>query len=185
MRPAALVLLVVLAACKREHRPLHVDPPDAQRRLDARASSLQPGPAVSADSARPDTVLPRLVHNDAEAIAYAMSQGKQLFAAMNCVGCHAHGGGGMGPALMDSAWIYGSEPAQIYRTIVQGRPNGMPSFGRRIPDYQVRYLVAYVRSLSGLVPFTAAPGRADQMFASPPENSQDTKRPVPARVTTP
>ena len=55
----------------RENRPLHVDPPEAQRRRDARASGLQPGPAVTADSARPDTVLPRLVHNDAEDVAYA------------------------------------------------------------------------------------------------------------------
>ena len=183
MRYAALALGLCVCACQRETRPLHVDPPEAQRRLDARASSLQPGPAIPADSARPDTVLPRLAHNDAEEIAYAMSQGKQLYAAMNCVGCHAHGGGGMGPALMDSAWIYGSDPGEVYRTIVQGRPNGMPSFGRRIPDYQVRYLVAYVRSLSGLVPFPAAPGRADQMFPGPPENSQDTKQPVPARRT--
>ena len=30
---------------------------------------------------------------------------------------------------MDAEWIYGSHPEQIYSDIVQGRPNGMPSFG--------------------------------------------------------
>jgi hypothetical protein len=47
----------------------------------------------------------------------------------NCSGCHGQGGGGMGPALMDDKWRYGSDPANIYATIVQGRPNGMPAFG--------------------------------------------------------
>jgi cytochrome c oxidase cbb3-type subunit 3 len=28
--------------------------------------------------------------------AYMVSEGKRLFSAFNCVGCHAHGGGGMG-----------------------------------------------------------------------------------------
>jgi mono/diheme cytochrome c family protein len=53
---------------------------------------------------------------------------------------------------MDNNWVYGSEPANIYATIVDGRPNGMPSWRGRIPDYQVWELVAYVRALSGLVP---------------------------------
>ena len=58
----------------------------------------------------------------------------------------------MGPPLMDDEWIYGSEPENIFATIVEGRPNGMPSFRGRIPDYQVWQLVAYVRSMSGLCP---------------------------------
>jgi len=92
---------------------------------------------------------------------------------MNCVGCHSHGGGGMGPALMDSKWIYGSKPEQIFATIVEGRPNGMPSFRGKLPDYQVWQLVAYVRSLSGNVSSNAAPGRDDDMQIKKPENSKD------------
>jgi len=45
---------------------------------------------------------------------------------------------------MDDEWIYGFEPVNIFATIVEGRPNGMPSFRNRIPDYQVWQLVAYV-----------------------------------------
>ncbi|HEX9109244.1 MAG TPA: c-type cytochrome, partial [Longimicrobiales bacterium] len=115
----------------------------------------------------PDTIW----RNPYDENAYTISEGKRLFSWYNCVGCHAHGGGSIGPALMDSTWIYGAQPGQIYATIVQGRPNGMPAWGGRIPEYQVWELVAYVRSLSGLVPKTAAPGRSDGLSATPVENT--------------
>src|SRR4051794_8116437 len=76
------------------------------------------------------------VINKYEENAYALSQGQQFYNKFNCVGCHSHGGGGMGPALMDDEWIYGSNPEQIFATIVQGRPNGMPAFGGKIPEFQ-------------------------------------------------
>ena len=43
-----------------------------------------------------------------EANAFHMNEGKRLFGWFNCAGCHANGGGGMGPPLMDEKWIYGS-----------------------------------------------------------------------------
>src|SRR3569623_2724722 len=95
--------------------------------------------------------------------AYAMNEGKRLFEAYNCSGCHAHGGGGIGPALMDAKWIYGSAPENVYATIVEGRPNGMPSFRGKVPDFQVWELVAYVRSMSGQLPTDVAPGRSDEI----------------------
>jgi cytochrome c oxidase cbb3-type subunit 3 len=73
----------------------------------------------------------------------------------------------MGPALMNDHWIYGSRPEQIYQSIVQGRPNGMPSFRGKIPEYQVWQLVAFVRSLAGMSPRDALPGRAEHMQSSP------------------
>jgi cytochrome c oxidase cbb3-type subunit 3 len=77
-----------------------------------------------------------------------IAAGKQLYSAMNCVGCHANGGGGMGPPLMDSTWIYGSSLAHIFSSIREGRPNGMPSFRGRILDEQIWQLAAFVKSLS-------------------------------------
>jgi cytochrome c oxidase cbb3-type subunit 3 len=88
----------------------------------------------------------------------------------NCVGCHAHGGGGIGPALMDGSWNYGSAPEQVHESIVQGRPNGMPAFGGKISDRQLWQLVAFVRSMSGLAPKDAAPQRSDHMSVKPPES---------------
>ncbi|WP_072396283.1 cytochrome c [Hyphomicrobium sp. CS1GBMeth3] len=73
--------------------------------------------------------------------------GKQLYSAMNCVGCHSHGGGGMGPALMDDRWIYGSSIEHIFSSIREGRPNGMPSFRGRLPDEQIWQIAAFVRSI--------------------------------------
>jgi len=117
------------------------------------------------------------VHNEYDENAYALSEGKRLFSNFNCSGCHAHGGGGMGPPLMDEKWIYGAAPEQIAATIVQGRPNGMPSFQGKIPDFQVWQLAAYVRSLSGLASTGAAPGRDDHMNGAPPENSAKKAKP--------
>jgi cytochrome c oxidase cbb3-type subunit III len=114
--------------------------------------------------------------NEYENNAQALSEGKRLFSQMNCTGCHAHGGGSIGPPLMDSKWIYGSQPENIFATIVEGRPNGMPAFHGKLPDYQVWQLAAYVRSLSGNVPKDAAPGREDDMQYKEPENSKDKER---------
>src|ERR1044072_7928876 len=55
--------------------------------------------------------------NSYEENAYAVAQGRRLFTCFNCAGCHSQGGGGMGPALMDDKWIYGSEPQNIFATI--------------------------------------------------------------------
>lgn len=93
----------------------------------------------------------------------AVVQGEALFNAMNCSGCHAaEGGGGMGPPLSDQHWIYGGAPADIYLTLQQGRPNGMPAFGRVLPPQSLWQLAAYVQSLGTPGPATlnaeSAPG---------------------------
>jgi cytochrome c oxidase cbb3-type subunit 3 len=168
-----LLALSMLFACRREERPLNVPPPNANRIYAVRLPTVQPGVVLADTHAT----------NAYEENAYALNQGKTLFSQYNCVGCHSHGGGGMGPPLMDSTWIYGSAPEQVFATIVEGRPNGMPSFRGRIPDFQVWQLVAYVRSMSGLVPFTAATGRADRLYPGEPENSHE--HPPAPRNTTP
>ncbi len=94
--------------------------------------------------------------------AYALAEGQRLYTWFNCNGCHGlSGGGGMGPPLRDPQWIYGGSPRNVYDSIVSGRPNGMPSFGGRIPRFQARQLTAYVLSLSNSVPRDVAPGRSD------------------------
>jgi mono/diheme cytochrome c family protein len=103
--------------------------------------------------------------------AWAMSEAKRVYAAFNCVGCHAHGGGGIGPPLMDTTWLYGQRPEDIFVSISQGRTNGMPAFKDRMPEYQMWELVAYVRSMSGMAPFDAAPSRDDHLQTRLPENT--------------
>jgi cytochrome c oxidase cbb3-type subunit 3 len=123
-------------------------------------------------------------HGDARAPytnnAWAVSQGKQLFSAFNCDGCHANGGGGIGPPLMDAAWLYGSAPREIYMSIAEGRPNGMPAYGRRVPDAQIWQLVAFVRSLSAQQRKDVRPGRGDHMAMKQSESARQPEKPEPA-----
>ena len=94
----------------------------------------------------------------------AIAAGKELFNQMNCTGCHFNGGGGMGPALMSGHWRYGGRIDQIYASIAQGRPNGMPSWQDSLVPTMMWDLAAYVKSLSAPAPTpsstseTAVPG---------------------------
>lgn len=112
-----------------------------------------------------------------ELSGYDISEGKRLYHWFNCNTCHANGGGDIGPALMDDKWLYGAEPRNIFASIVEGRPNGMPSFRGKIPDQQVWQIVAYVRSMSGHVPTYAPSSRNDDISAKPPE-TQAPREPI-------
>lgn len=79
----------------------------------------------------------------------AARRGMQDFNEFNCSGCHAaNGAGGMGPSLSNDIWIYKSSPANIYLSILQGRPNGMPAWGTMLPDRTIWELVSYIKSIS-------------------------------------
>lgn len=158
-------MLLALSACKRERRDFQ---PDKD------AAKLGPVPLVSLEPGGHTPPKNSQAGKDYEQNAYHLSQGKALFSAMNCNGCHSNGGGGMGPALIDNVWIYGSDFVNIAATIRDGRPNGMPSFGRVLPPEQIFEIAAYIRSLGGFVPTNAAPGRNNSLQAAPGENrSQD------------
>ena len=53
----------------------------------------------------------------------------------------------MGPSLRDETWIYGNRDDQIFDTIAQGRANGMPAWGSKIPQHQIWELVVYIKSM--------------------------------------
>jgi cytochrome c oxidase cbb3-type subunit III len=75
-----------------------------------------------------------------------------LYNWFNCSGCHSQGGGGMGPPLMDDKWIYGSDPANLFSVIVEGRSNGMPAFGGHIPEQQIWQIIAFIETMGGMKP---------------------------------
>jgi cytochrome c oxidase cbb3-type subunit III len=109
--------------------------------------------------------------------AAAIAASERHFAAFNCAGCHAPlGGGGLGPPLSDDEWIYGAEPAQIYLTIVHGRPEGMPAFGSMLPRQTIWELVAYIDTLDEIENPAAEkgfdPARGENDAASEAENTQ-------------
>ena len=86
--------------------------------------------------------------NPHEGDANAIATGAKLFVAYNCIDCHgADGSGAMGPSLADGRWHFGGQPAEVFESIYQGRPEGMPAWGSLISQDQVWMLVTYVRSL--------------------------------------
>jgi cytochrome c oxidase cbb3-type subunit III len=165
---AAGVLALLVSSCEREARRFDSLSRPAAPAHDVTQTALHPGGGPAPISAQ---------ENPFHRNAWAMAEGKRLFTAYNCSGCHANGGGGMGPPLMDDRWIYGSAPANIYQTIVEGRPNGMPAFRGRIPSTQVWMLVAYVESMSGQAPADAMPGRGDHLRPGTPENARPAQTP--------
>jgi cytochrome c oxidase cbb3-type subunit III len=100
--------------------------------------------------------------------AFQIAQGQRYYMAFNCVGCHGTGGGGMGPPLMDDEWRYGGQMEDIVRTILDGRPQGMPSFQGRITENQAWQIAAFVRSLSAQTPADTRSGRTDDMMTREP-----------------
>ncbi|HEV2866529.1 MAG TPA: c-type cytochrome [Allosphingosinicella sp.] len=117
-----------------------------------------------------------------EGNAFHIAQGQRLFAWMNCSGCHAHGGGGMGPPLMDDEWRYGGRMEDIVTTILYGRPNGMPAFQGRITETQAWELAAFVRAMSAQPRQDVLPGRADELRNTEPLTIDERKA---MRRTTP
>lgn len=92
------------------------------------------------------------IPNPLEADAGAIAEGHRLFIVMNCAGCHGYDAkGNMGPNLTDAYWRYGGTPSSIYKSIFEGRPQGMPAWGRALPAQDIWRIVAYLQSLGGAV----------------------------------
>src|SRR3954466_10076543 len=91
VRRIALIVLSMLAisACEREERRFRELPAAATPNNTITQTELTPG----------DPTQPPDQPGPYEANAWAINEGKKLFDAYNCSGCHAHGGGGMGPPL--------------------------------------------------------------------------------------
>lgn len=99
-----------------------------------------------AGGAEPD--LAALIKNPAGANDAAI--GHMLYIRLNCADCHGFKGkGGMGPDLTDRSWIFGGTPAQIFKSIYEGRPEGMPSWGKALPRKDIWQLVAFIQTLGG------------------------------------
>jgi cytochrome c oxidase cbb3-type subunit 3 len=166
MNHAVAVILcaaTALSACKREERQWRTDPPVA-----AKLDEVEPM-ANRINGATP-TVLAAL-GEPYDGNAYQLSQGKRLYGAFNCQGCHADGGGGgSAPALMDGWWRYGPDRVSIFLSIRDGRPHGMPAFGRRMTTDQIWQLTGYIRTLGAYYGKSAAPSRNDAMQSHPAEN---------------
>jgi cytochrome c oxidase cbb3-type subunit 3 len=142
----AFGLALVVSACK----PRGANSPDSARALppEGELSALPLGALAGAAKLRAvDEVANPLAAN-----ASAVEDGHRLFIAMNCAGCHGYDAkGNMGPNLTDAYWRYGGTPAGIYNSIYDGRPLGMPAWGRALPAQDIWKIVAFLQSLGGAV----------------------------------
>ena len=152
-----LCTLLALAGCEREERHFQAEAHNASSdESSVRLSVNQPAVALGGNVRSAEKNISMYDDN-----AYAVNEGKRLYRWYNCSGCHFNGGGGIGPPLIKEAWIYGGEPPQLFDTLVKGRPNGMPTWGGRIPEYQMWQIVAYVRSMNQKQPVSATSPRMD------------------------
>ena len=162
---SALALLLTLSGCHKANQ-------DA-------APATAPGQTAGViDTALTPGLGRSLITLDPRAATYydnadAVNTGKRLFAQYNCSGCHSNGGGGMGPSLMDDEWIYGGRLEQIHQTLVEGRPNGMPAWGDKVPDEQLWQIATYVRSMSLPATLAAQNGATPSQSPAPVPKSAD------------
>jgi cytochrome c oxidase cbb3-type subunit 3 len=89
-------------------------------------------------------------HGDAAAIA----KGAETWNTI-CVACHLPEGTGLvGPSLVDPYWKYGHSDAELFQTVADGRPLGMPPWGTQLGTEKIWQVLAYLETL----PKHAEPG---------------------------
>jgi len=150
-RPSGSIALITLALCVglaacHPHGGSTSNPSARALPTEGRLASLPLGALAGAAKVLPAEEVSNPLEGNPEAIA----EGKRLFVSMNCAGCHGYdAAGGMGPNLTDSYWRYGGVPSSIYKSIFEGRPQGMPAWGRALPAQDIWKIVAYIQTLGG------------------------------------
>ena len=153
-RIAAVGLLAAISSngCVAKGDAAEVREPEIVRRAAQQAQAQQQPTLIQ----HPDNIQPSLplrggfaqLQNPFEGDRGKIKEGGALFVSYNCMDCHgADGSGAMGPSLADGRWHFGGSAGEVFQSIYEGRPEGMPAWGGRIPDDQIWRLVAYVQSL--------------------------------------
>lgn len=77
----------------------------------------------------------------------ALTRGKVLFSE-NCITCHKNNGeGDIGPNLTDNYWLYGNDIRQVFGTIKNGTPGGMPEHASKLNPVQLQQVASFVLRL--------------------------------------
>lgn len=81
-------------------------------------------------------------------ISKQVKQGASMYEE-KCLNCHGENGqGGICPNLIDGTWKYGGTDDDIYTSISEGRPGGMPNWNETLGEEKIKSIVAYIRSLN-------------------------------------
>jgi len=143
---SVIIIVIVAAACRGRTAT-----ETTTTRSSSRTARTDRVPAVL----HPDRIFPGGVAPSTAAPAMnplrdslSIEEGRQLFSAMNCDGCHGGGGTGFeGPSLSDGRWQYGSTDAEVFRSIYYGQRRGMPAYGGVLQPAIVWKIVAYLKAL--------------------------------------
>lgn len=153
MLPSAGFVLLAVATGSAHSKPsssppLSEVPLPSEGQLAQVPIGLVPGGAESEVASHISNPTPTIEHG-----ASAVEEGRQLFVKLNCADCHGFTAKGLiGPNLTNGDWRYGGTPAAIYKSIFEGRAEGMPAWGAVLPEKDIWALVAYLQSLGGTYP---------------------------------
>jgi cytochrome c oxidase cbb3-type subunit 3 len=96
--------------------------------------------------------------------AAAIADGQQVFMQI-CAACHKPDGSGLvGPSLVDPYWKYGDSDAELFRSVTEGRPAGMPAWGAQLGGEKIWRVLAFMETL----PESEAPGVGAPGYTAPP-----------------
>jgi cytochrome c oxidase cbb3-type subunit III len=167
VQPVFIAFPVMLSACSHSEGGSTAGPPATGLPSAGEITAVPMGHIAGiTDSA----ALARSIPNPYEGNPQAVASGKALYIKMNCAGCHAYNAkGNMGPDLTDTYWRYGGLPAEIYRSIHDGRAQGMPAWGSQLPPQEIWKLVAYIQSLGGTYSVDGTPRNAQRAALVAPE----------------
>jgi cytochrome c oxidase cbb3-type subunit 3 len=144
LAPVVLAVCLYSEACRDSSAQTTSEAPqqsgDYTARFVSHVEHIQPG----------GVAIPKglVLRNPYEGNAAVAANGAKLYVSYNCIDCHgADGSGAMGPSLADGRWHFGGTSPEVFESIYQGRPDGMPAWGSLISPDQIWTLVTYVRSL--------------------------------------
>ncbi len=120
------------------------------------AAEVEAAGAIAAAS-RPAVAAENPFRGDAGAIA----EGRETFTTI-CAACHKPDGSGLvGPSLVDPYWKYGNGDPELFASVSEGRPAGMPPWGTQLGAERIWKVLAYLETLPrSSEPGMGAPGVA-------------------------
>jgi cytochrome c oxidase cbb3-type subunit 3 len=120
---AGLSVMAMVCACTAEKRAVGPNPPQTRPigKLDPRRDTFEKN-------------------------VFQVSEGGRMFQWQGCDSCHTETAPGAA-RLTDRLWRYGGTTEEIYASIADGRPDGMPAYGPRIASDQIWQIAAFLHNL--------------------------------------
>lgn len=86
----------------------------------------------------------QLTPDDSEVLALGEKHYKS-----RCAPCHGEEGEGrIGPSFKDEVWLYGDTDTDIFVSVKDGRPKGMPPWGKVLKPEELMAVASFVRKMN-------------------------------------